>query len=262
MATAAPVSSALPALPPLSLPAFSGPLDVLLHYVREHRLAIADIPIVEVTDYYLAFLRQAEHMNLALAGEFILMAATLLEIKSRTLLPRPPRVETADDEQGDDPRVLLVQRLEDYARYKALCETLAAWEGERRLLFFREPADASAYELPPAFGQMKSDSLIRALRRLLAEAGADADTAINVRPRQKLTLRLAMAALRRKVDAAGSDGLSLDECFPRPLVRLEIVMTFLALLELLRQGRILAAQDEQWGEIRLVAVPDGEQRLP
>ena len=262
MATATPAPSSLPALPPLSLPAFSGPLDVLLHYVREHKLAIADIPIVDVTDYYLAFLRNAEQMNLALAGEFLLMAATLLEIKSRTLLPRPPRMETTEDEAGDDPRVLLVQRLEDYARYKTLCETLAEWEGERRLLFFRDPADAGAYELAPAFGQMKSDGLIRALRRLLAEAGADSDTAINVRPRQKLTLRLAMAALRRKVDAAGEGGLNLDECFPRPLVRLEIVMTFLALLELLRQGRLHASQDEHWGEIRLVAVPLGEEPLP
>ncbi len=130
-------ASLSPSLPSLSLPLFEGPLDVLLHYVREHKIAIEDIPIVQVTDYYLAYLRALEAMNLAVAGEFLVMAATLLELKSRMLLPRPPREEILEEDSGEDPRAQLVQRLLDYQRYKTFVETLSEWEDSRRQLFFR-----------------------------------------------------------------------------------------------------------------------------
>lgn len=251
-----PASPVLPAaLPPLSLPLpterFEGPLDVLLHYVREHKVAIEDIPIVQVTDYYLAYLRTLEAMNLTVAGEFLVMAATLLEIKSRMLLPRPPREETPDDEAGDDPREQLVQRLLDYQRYKAFVETLSGWEDGRRRLFFRgEASYGDLYTLPVAFGALNAEALLRALHRLLAEAGVGEASVTSVR-RQKMTLRLAMAALGRRVQAAGAAGLALEDCFERPFVRLEMVMTFLALLEMLRQERLAATQDGPLGPIWL-----------
>src|SRR5580704_3834103 len=122
-------------LPPVALEAFEGPLDLLLHLIREHKIDIADIPIVQVTDYYLAYLKSLEAMNLSIAGEFLVMAATLLEIKSRMLLPKPPKEEEPEGDDGEDPREALVRRLQDYQRYKAFCETLALWEDERRQLF-------------------------------------------------------------------------------------------------------------------------------
>lgn len=245
-------------LPPLALPTFEGPLDLLLHLIREHKIDIADIPIVQVTDHYLAHLRAMEAMNLTVAGEFLVMAATLLEIKSRMLLPKPPREQSADEEQGEDPREELIQRLLDYQRYKTFIETLAGWEDERRHLFFRgQAAYGDLYELPVEFGELSAASLQKAFYRLLAEAGAGEADVTSVR-RQKMTLRLAMAALWRRVQTAGDAGLSLDECFPRPLVRLEIVMTFLALLELLRQARIQARQTAMLGEIWLSAHPSDE----
>ncbi len=251
-----------PSLPALSLPLFEGPLDVLLHYVREHKLAIEDIPIVQVTDYYLAYLRALEAMNLAVAGEFLVMAATLLELKSRMLLPKPPREETPEEDQGEDPRALLVQRLLDYQRYKTFVGTLAEWEDNRRQLFFRGAAAyGDLYELPTAFGALNSQSLLHALNRLLSEAGAGDSGVTSVR-RQKVTLRLAMAALWRTVQAAGPQGLVLEDCFERPLVRFEIVMTFLALLELLRQGRIQAAQDQTLAEIWVTALEPSAPHAP
>ncbi len=248
-AAAAPSSNVLP---PVALPAFEGPLDLLLHLIREHRVDIADIPIVQITDQYLAHLRAMEEMNLNVAGEFLLMAATLLEIKSRMLLPKPPRVEEA--EEGADPRLELIQRLQDYQRYKVFIETLASWEDDRRALFFRGQGDyGGQYELPVAFGELHPGSLLKALTRLLAETGDDGDHAVTSVRRQKMTLRLAMAALWRKVQRGGVAGILLDECFERPFVRLEIVMTFLALLELLRQGRLDARQDALLDHIYLLA---------
>lgn len=239
------------ALPPVALPVFEGPLELLLHLIREHKIDIADIPIVQVTDYYLGYLRAMEAMNLTVAGEFLVMAATLLEIKSRMLLPKPPKEQAAEGEDGEDPREELIQRLLDYQRYKTFIETLSSWEGDRRQLFFRgQAAYGDLYELPVSFGELSSKSLMKALQRLLTEAGAGEADVTSVR-RQKITLRLAMATLWRKVQAAGEAGVLLDECFERPLVRLEIVMIFLSLLELLRQGRVRAAQTTMLGEIWL-----------
>jgi segregation and condensation protein A len=255
------MASVLPAaaLPPVALlsetVSFEGPLDLLLHLIREHRIEIADIPIAQVTDHYLAYLRAMEAMNLNVAGEFFVMAATLLEIKSRMLLPKTVREILEEEGGGDDPRQELAERLLDYQRYKAFVDTLAGWEDDRRHLFFRgQAAYGDLYELPVAFGELNTESLQRALARLLAEAGVSGETTVTSVRRQKLTLRLAMAALWRKVQQGGAEGVVFEECFPRPLVRLEVVMTFLALLELLRQGRLRARQSEIWGTIWLHAL--------
>lgn len=243
-------ASSLSALPPVALPAFEGPLDLLLHLIRQHRVDIADIPILQITDQYLAYLRAMEAMNLNVAGEFLLMAATLLEIKSRMLLPLPPRAE--ETEGGEDPRQELVRRLEEYQRYKAFVDTLAEWEDDRRALFFREQADyGGEYALPVPFGALKPGALLQALSRLLAEAGDDGGQAVTSVRRQKMTLRLAMAALWRKVQRGGPEGILLEDCFEPPYVRLEIVMLFLALLELLRNRRVQAAQERHLGQIVL-----------
>ena len=245
-------ASAAPSLPHVVLPAFEGPLDLLLHLIREHRVEIADIPIVQVTDHYLAYLRAMEAMNLNVAGEFLVMAATLLEIKSRMLLPKPPRVEEVVE--GEDPHRELIRRLEDYQRYKAFVETLGGWEESQRALFFRGEADyGDTYDRPVGFGELNPNALLKALQRLLADAGDDGGHAVTSVRRQKITLRLAMASLWRKVQGGGVGGILFDECFPRPLVRLEVVMTFLALLELLRQVRVEAAQDALLGHILLYA---------
>lgn len=246
---AAPIS----ALPPIVVGDFEGPLDLLLHLIREHRMEITDIPIVPITEYYLAYLGAMEQMNLTIAGEFLVMAATLLELKSRTLLPRPPRQEVPEDEEGEDPRQELVQRLLDYQRYKTFTETLAGWEESQRRLFFREPSALDLYPRPIAFGELSPQSLLTALTRLLAEAEADDAQIVTSVRRRKLTLRLAMAALAHAVRAGGVEGVAFEECFARPLVRAEVVMTFLALLELLRQGHLRAEQQEMLGEIRLFA---------
>ena len=178
------------------------------------------------------------------------MAATLLEIKSRMLLPRPPRVD--DGEEGVDPKQELIQRLQEYERYQLLIGTLTEWETDRRALFFRPEMDyGGLYEVPPGFGSLSPNVLLKALHRLLTEAGDGGEGVTSVR-RQKMTLRLAMAALWSRVREAGGEGVLLEDCLRFPLVRLEVVMLFLALLELLRQGRMDARQEDHLGSIRLL----------
>jgi segregation and condensation protein A len=234
----------------LHLPIFEGPLDLLLHLVRENRVSITDIPIALITDQYLEYLRMMEELDLDIASEFLVMAATLLEIKSRMLLPKPPRAEGEDEEE--DPRAELVARLVEYQKYKALVETLQTWEAERKQWFFRSPdAPVPDYELPIPLGELTPQHLLRALERLLAEA-VDIPPPAILTPRKKLSLRLRMVEVWRRIHTA-AEGLRFEQLLDAPFTRWEVLLTFLAVLELMRQGRVEARQEELFGEITLWA---------
>ncbi len=233
----------------LHLPIFEGPLDLLLHLVRENKVSITDIPIALITDQYLEYLRMMEELDLEVASEFLVMAATLLEIKSRMLLPRPPR-PSDEDEEEEDPRAELVARLVEYQRYKALVETLQTWEAERKQWFFRSPdAPVPDYELPIAVGELTPLHLLRALERLLSEAVETPPPAILI-PRKRLSLRLRIVEVWRRVQSADG-GLRFEHLLEAPFTRWDVLLTFLAVLELMRQGRVEARQESLFGEITL-----------
>lgn len=242
----------------LHLPIFEGPLDLLLHLVRENKVPITDIPIAVITDQYLEYLRMMEELDLEIASEFLVMAATLLEIKSRMLLPKPPR---PSGEEEEDPRAELVARLVEYQKYKALVETLQTWEAERKQWFFRSPdAPVPDYELPIPVGELTPQHLLRALERLLAEA-VDAPPPAILIPRKKLSLRLKMVEVWRRIQSAG-EGLRFEALLDAPFTRWDVLLTFLAVLELMRQGRVEARQEALFGEITLWARREGADGHP
>lgn len=229
------------------LPVFEGPLDLLLHLIREAKIDIYDIPIAEITAQYQEMLAIMEALDLALAGEFLVMAATLMEIKSRMLLPSPPAA-SAPDEEGEDPRAELVQRLLEYEQYKQLAGRLRQMEEEGRLRFTRvapmEPETVPLGELQPA-------DLIRALRRML-DTFAEAGPPVASLQRERINLRLRMRELWGRLEAS-TEPLSFRALFgegARPS-RLEVIVTFLALLELLRLGRIRIFQSHPLADLLL-----------
>jgi segregation and condensation protein A len=258
--------AAIAALPPVRLESFEGPLDLLLHLVRVGRMDIFDLPIAPLCEQYLAYLAAMEALDLTVAGEFLVMAATLLEIKSRMLLPAPPKDESEDTADGlsggeaADPRAELVRRLLEYGKYQAIAETLKNAEAERRAVFFRPSTDYSgAYAIPPKFGELSADDLLRTLERMLAAVGAGERAVTSVR-RQKITLRMKMRAVLSGTERAGRAGVTLGDLLPEPpFALIEVVLLFLALLELLKQGSILVAQEEFCGEIRVFFVPESER---
>jgi segregation and condensation protein A len=241
----------IPNRPSFKLPAFEGPLDLLLHLIRENKVDIYDIPIAEITRQYLDYLTMWESLDLAVAGEYILMAATLLEIKSRMLLPQPPPPESEDDM---DPRAELVQKLLEYQRYQGTIETLRGWEEDRGRLYFRgaleNPED---YVLPLGEGEMNASALLSALRRMLEQAGLTDEPVTAVIPRRRVSLRMKMAESLRKIRAK-PDGLNLEELFEIPWHRYDLVITFLAVLELMRLLRVRVKQKHALGEILLFPV--------
>lgn len=244
-------------MPHFRIPAFEGPLDLLLHLIRVNQVDISDIPIVEITSQYLAYMNLFESLDLQAAGEYVLLAATLIEIKSRMLLPQAP--PQAGEEAEEDPRAELAARLREYELYQGTVGTLREWEDIRRHLFFRGAFEsADDYLLPISQGEAKPIELYDALHRLLSAAGVDDRPVTAVTPRRRLSLRLKMAEIARRLKACYPDGLAFPALFELPCPRYDVVLTFLALLELLRIGRARAIQEGLYDDIHLFAIQETE----
>ena len=244
---------------------FEGPLDLLLHLIKKNELDIYNIPIAAITRQYLEYMELLKELNLDIAGEFLVMAATLLEIKSRMLLPRPPVEPENGEGAGPDPREELVQRLLEYEQYKAAAGQFRLLEELRRQSFTREPEEPE--ELAAPLAELTPADLVRALERMLA-AAVDGAAEITTLAREKVNLRLRM----REIWAAlsGWEGpmpfRTLFEIFSStPPTRIEIVVSFLAVLELLRAGRIQVCQSAPLAEIYLSLreeTPDARRPSP
>src|SRR5690349_4732314 len=158
--TTAALASPIP-MPHFKTPAFEGPLDLLLHLIRANEVDIYDIPIAEITEQYLTYMELLEELDLAVAGEYVVIAATLIEIKSRLLLPQEMVV---GEEEVEDPRAELVARLLEYQQYQGTVETLRGWEELRRQLYFRGALEnADDYILPVPEGEASVEQLYQAL---------------------------------------------------------------------------------------------------
>ena len=236
------------------LPIFEGPLDLLMHLIRDNEIDIYDIPIAEITRQYLEYLEHWESLDLALAGEYIVMAATLLEIKSRMLLPQAPPPEGDDDEQ--DPRAELVMRLLEYQRFQGAVETLQEWEAFRRKMFFRGALEnPDDYLLPVEPGDLNALHLLEAFKRVLAAAGVQDENVSAVTPRRRVSLKMKMVELIRKIYAC-PEGISFEALFIAPYYLYDIVLTFLAMLELLKNERIRVSQNSPDEEIILYPIEE------
>jgi len=251
-----------PPAPQFHIPNFEGPLDLLLHLIRAHEVEISDIPIAQITQQYLAYMEMWEALDLAIAGEYVVIAATLIEIKSRMLLPPAP-AGAGEEGEEDDPRAELVARLREYQTYQGTVETLRTWEELRRQLFFRGALEnADDYILPVPAGEASVQQLFQALNRLLAEAGIDEKPVTSVTPRRRLSLRMKMAEIVRKLTAAGPEGMGFEALFVLPCPRYDIILTFLALLELMRIQRVCADQARMLEPILVTLIPEPQEGSP
>jgi segregation and condensation protein A len=224
---------------------FEGPLDLLLHLVRVNEVDILDIPIVEITAQYDAYLQMMRDMNLEVAGEYLVMAATLMHIKSRMLLPPDPTVE--DEEEEEDPRAELAQQLLDYQRFKQAAENLQAMDSRRTLVWTRP-------EIPDEFADeellaVDLFDLLKAFRSLLGRLGEEARFQLKrdtVSVADKIHWLGEILERRRTVD--------LFEVLADLPTRLDRIATFLAVLEMVRLQLIVIFQRKALGEIRIARV--------
>jgi segregation and condensation protein A len=231
------------------LEVFEGPLDLLLHLIRENKLDIYDIPIASITEQYLEYLALMESMDLDIASEWMLMAATLLEIKSRMLLPRDP--EPQSEEDAGDPREELVQRLLEYEKFKSAAGLFRQKESERSKVYVRA-ATGTDFEYRPQFdlSDITAHDLLVALQSVLADVGEEEITTI---ARRKISIRMRIRELHARIRES-ADGLLFTELFEDARDKVEVVLTFIALLELLKMLKVRAKQKGTFGPIRVVAV--------
>lgn len=234
----------------VKLPSFEGPLDLLLHLIRVQEIDIHDIPIARVTAQYLAYLELMQTLNLDVASEWLVMAATLTYIKSRMLLPRPP--EDEDIEEEEDPRRELVEKLLEYQRVKVVAEELRERELEHREVYCRPPLDTPEDE--EIMLDVTLFDLLDAFTSL-AERLPDAEAQDLVITEMSVTEMIHNVVERME----GKGPIAFEALFEGAINRGEIVVTFLAVLEMIRLKMILAQQRRPFGPIRVSLAVAEEQ---
>ncbi len=233
------------------LPIFEGPLDLLLHLIKRNEVQIADIPIAAITDQYLALLDELPELNLDGAGEYLVMAATLTYIKSRMLLPTP----VDDDEPIEDPRAELVQQLLEYQRYREVAVAL----GERQVLdrdvFAREPEPVEpplpGEDVPLPVREASVGDLLEALRDVLSRLKPPP---VHEVAEPQLSIRSCVDRILARFAIA--DHVEFGELFEPHAVRATVIITFLALLEMIRLRVLRAQQHVRFGPITLALAVD------
>ncbi len=234
------------------LAAFEGPLDLLLHLIAKNKVNIYDIPIAEITDQYFEYISAMEKFDMELGGEFLVMASQLLLIKSRMLLPAP-------EEDEEDPRMELAERLEEYRRYKLAAGELDKLQHARDDVVFKGPEPLPFPKIKLENKILSPESLLSAFRAVLERSEERGrlrpESFRSVVGRTNYSIRQATARLLSRVDEG--DAVEFSDLFEGLSARGEYVATFLALLELIKEsfvyvfeqdGKIYCLRGEKDGE--------------
>ena len=226
------------------LPRFEGPLDLLLHLIKRDEVDIHDIPIAHITKQYLQYIEIMRMLDLDVAGEFLVMAATLMRIKAKMLLPLQ---STSDEEDEGDPREELVQRLIEYRLYKEAALGLQEGEGLRRSLHERGavPTEDDAGPLPLAPATLFD--LLGALQRVMARKPERQVYAVET---EGYDIEEKMSLLARTVAEEGR--LLFSDIMRNARARMEIIVTFMALLELIKLGTVSCVQESNFADILIL----------
>lgn len=240
----------------VKLDSFSGPLDLLYHLIEKNEIDIYDIPIAELTDQYIEFISREENKNMDGMSEFVVMAASLIEIKSRMLLPKPQT-----EEPEEDPREELVQKLIEYKKFKNVTEVLAKRSEEAAHILFREPDIIipelmKRDELPveECLKGLTMDDLYMAFRDVMIRKEKKVDrvrSGFKSVRHDNFTVDEKIISLRSVLKV--SPKIRFYEMFSKDTSREEILVTFLALLELIRRHNVSVEQDDTFGEIFISA---------
>ena len=235
----------------VKLEVFEGPLDLLLYLIKKEEVDIYDIPIERITNQYMEYLSLMKLLNLEVAGEFLVMAATLMYIKSRMLLPADQQVTDSEAEEGEDPRWELIRQLVEYKKFKDAALQLGRREEEQSNLFPRQVGDLGlAVEPDKPLAEVGIFDLINAFNQVLKKASEREDFREIYEERFTVSDKIEeiLYTMRDRVE------IVFSEVFASASSRAEVVVTFLALLELIRLKRLRVQQQAAFGEIHVTKV--------
>lgn len=222
------------------LEGFEGPLDLLMFLIKKEQVSIYDIPIARIAEQYLQYVRLMEELDISVAGEFLVMAATLIHIKTKMLLPRDPFAEAAGEEL-EDPRQELVERLLEHQRYRGVAGYLHQRAVLEREVFTRPLSDEEKSNMEVTAGVF---DLLTAFRDVLMRAQALVEIEI---ARDEVTLAMKLTELQGLIDT--HESINVRELFERSRSRRELVITFLAILELVKELKVRIVQTGAFGDI-------------
>jgi segregation and condensation protein A len=229
----------------LKLPIFEGPLDLLLHLIEKEELDITTVSLVQVTDQYLAHIHSREAINLDALADFVAIGAKLIYLKSRALLPRAPaEAEAEEEEVGRE----LTEMLREYKKFRDVAFALRAIEDEG-LRAYRRTAPPPDVPLPSGLDKVTLDRLLKLFRDALNRLPAEPATTIE---RDRVTVRQKAQEIEEALRTEGQ--VSFRRLVLACRSRLEIVVSFLAVLHLIKAGRVWGQQEELFGDISLVAI--------
>lgn len=239
----------------VKLQVFEGPLDLLLHLLDKNKVNIYDIPIVEITNQYLEYIREMKRQDLNVVSEFLVMAATLIDIKSRMLLP----VEESEEEEQEDPRAELVEQLLEYKMYKCISYELKDRQMDAMRVMFKEPTipeEVSTYEEPVNLDELVADLTLSKLNEIFKSIMRKQENKIDpIRSKfgriekEEVSLSDKMEYLERY--AAEHPHFSFRSLLEAQCSKMNIIVTFLAVLELMKVGKIYIYQDKIFDDIRI-----------
>ncbi len=240
---------------PVKLEVFEGPLDLLLHLIDKNKIDIYDIPIVEITAQYMEYIRNMQREDLNVMSEFLVMAATLLDIKCRMLLPR----EVNEDGEEEDPRKELVEQLLQYKMYKYMAEELRDRQVESDFVMYKKPTvpeEVQEYEEPVDLDELLKDLTLSKLHTVFQDVLKRQDEKIDpVRSKfgkiekEEVTVNEKLSYIREYLD--GHQRFSFRQLLERQKSRMQVVVTFLAILEMMKMGTIRVEQQGICDEIMI-----------
>lgn len=237
------------------LQVFEGPLDLLLHLLDKNKVSIYDIPIVEITNQYMEYIRQMREADLNIMSEFMVMAATLLDIKSRMLLP----ADETEDEEAEDPRAELVQQLLEYKLYKCMAFELKDRQVDAARVFYKEPTipdEVAAYQPPVDTQELVADLSLNQLNDIFKSVLKRQKDKIDPIRSKFGEIKKEEVSMEDKMvyltDYATSHRFfSFRQLLENQATRLEIIVTFLAILELMKAGTITISQEHTFDDIKI-----------
>lgn len=237
----------------VKLQAFEGPLDLLLHLLEKNKVSIYDIPIVEITNQYMEYIAEMQRQDLNVMSEFLVMAATLIDIKSRMLLPAPEK----EEEESEDPRAELVRQLLEYKMYKCMANELKDRQIDAERVLFKEPTippEVLEYEEPVNLSELVSDMTLAKLNRIFRTImKKQADKIDPIRSgfgkieKEEVSLEEKMAYLEAYCQVHSQ--FSFRSLLEAQMGKMEVIVMFLAVLELMKTGKIIIAQEKTFDDI-------------
>lgn len=235
----------------VKLAEFEGPLDLLFHLIEKSKVDIYDIPISQITDQYLEYIEDLTNFNLDVASEFLLMASTLIEIKSKMLLPSKKEEQISMDLEEEDPREDLVKRLIEYKKYKDIAEEFKRREEIHKNIFFKQQEQLDLYidNTGNELIDLEPGVLFEAFQRVLDKKLnlQEKKTAFNKIERDEISIESKIIEIKSLFQR--NESLSFHQLFKDTYRKSEVIVTFMSLLELIKSRYIVVKQNKIFGEI-------------